>query len=241
MKTSCFSFILPRSDFRLCSKGDGRNEVKWLWRKITNGLDSVSQFLVAFGPLGLFAIALLDSALIPLPGGPDAVMILLSTERPAWMPVYALAATAGSVIGCVILYRISRRAGRSALERFPPEKQARVKELVDRYDVLSVLVASVLPPPFPFKLFVITAGVFRLSLLRFALAVAVGRAFRFFLEGFLAVRYGERAKDLLAENYPAVGLGVAVLIVAVFVIRNLLKRRRTKTEAGDRRPEVGDE
>ncbi|HVF86628.1 MAG TPA: hypothetical protein VM866_03520, partial [Pyrinomonadaceae bacterium] len=107
--------------------------MKWLLRKITNGLDHVSQYLVAFGPFGIFAIALLDSALIPLPGGPDAVMILLSAARPAWMPLYALAGTIGSVIGCVILYHISRRAGSRALERFSAQKRARVKELVDRY------------------------------------------------------------------------------------------------------------
>jgi membrane protein YqaA with SNARE-associated domain len=205
-------------------------------RKITNGLTSVKDFLVPFGAFGLFTIALLDSALIPLPGGPDAVMILLSTQNPARMPLYALGATAGSVIGCIILYYISRRAGRSALKKFPPSKQARVKELVDRYDVLSVLVASVLPPPFPFKLFVITAGVFRLSLIRFAVAVAVGRAFRFLLEGFLAVRYGERAKDLLAENYPTVGIGIAVLIVVIFLVRSWIQRR--KGVAGDRGAEV---
>jgi len=210
--------------------------VKWLLRKITNGLTSVREFLIPFGAFGLFGIALLDSALIPLPGGPDAVMLLLSTQNPARMPLYALAATAGSVLGCVILYFISRRAGRRALDKFPPEKQARVKELVDRYDVLSVLVASVLPPPFPFKLFVITAGVFRLSLLRFAAAVAVGRAFRFFLEGFLAVRYGERAKDLLAENYPAVGLGIAALIVAAFVLKRFFGRKKGRpAEAGETR------
>lgn len=206
--------------------------MKWLLRKITNGLSHVSSYLVAFGPAGLFAIALLDSALIPLPGGPDAVMLLLSAQRPAWMPFYALAATAGSVVGCVILYYISRRAGRRALERFPPRKQARVKELVDRYDVLSVLVASVLPPPFPFKLFVITAGVFRLSVVRFAAAVAAGRAFRFFLEGFIAVRYGDRAKEVLAENYPIVGLGVAGLIVLFFVVRALMKRRKAGVAEG---------
>jgi membrane protein YqaA with SNARE-associated domain len=199
--------------------------VKWLLRKITNGLTSVKDFLVPFGALGLFGIALLDSALIPLPGGPDAVMLLLSTQSPARMPLYALGATAGSVAGCVILYYISRRAGRRALEKFPEKKRARVKELVDKYDVLSVLVASVLPPPFPFKLFVITAGVFRLSLTRFIAAVAVGRAFRFLLEGFLAVRYGERAKEVLAANYPAIGIGVAVLVVLIFVVRGLLKRK----------------
>ena len=204
----------------------------WLLRKITNGLTSVKDFLVPFGAAGLFAIALLDSALIPLPGGPDAVMLLLSAQAPARMPFYALGATAGSVVGCLILYYISKRAGRRALDKFSPEKQARVKELVDRYDVLSVLVASVLPPPFPFKLFVITAGVFRLSVVRFAVAVAIGRAFRFFLEGFLAVRYGEQAGELLKKNYPVVGLGLAALIVVVFVARGLLKRKDKKGSGG---------
>ena len=202
--------------------------MKWLLRKITNGLNHVSEYLVAFGPFGIFAIALLDSALIPLPGGPDAVMLLLSAARPAWMPLYAMAATLGSVVGCVILYYISRRAGRRALERFSAVKQARVKQLVDRYDVLSVLVASVLPPPFPFKLFVITAGVFRLSVWRFAAAVAVGRAFRFLLEGLVAVKYGARAKDLLAEYYPVVGIALAALIIVGFVGRNLWQRRRAE-------------
>src|SRR3954470_6193019 len=195
---------------------------------MTNGLTSVREFLVPFGAAGLFAIALLDSALIPLPGGPDAVMLLLSTQNPARMPFYAIGATVGSVVGCLILYYISKRAGRRALEKFSEEKRARVKELVDRYDVLSVLVASVLPPPFPFKLFVITAGVFRLSVVRFAVAVAAGRAFRFFLEGFLAVRYGEQAKELLARNYPVVGIGVAALIVLVFLVRGLVSRRGKK-------------
>jgi membrane protein YqaA with SNARE-associated domain len=201
--------------------------LKWLLRKITNGLESVKDYLVAFGPAGLFAIALLDSALVPLPGGPDAVMLILSSQAGSYgvMALLALAATAGSVIGCVILYYISRRAGRRALEKFPPSKQAKVKEWVDRYDVLSVLVASVLPPPFPFKLFVVTAGVFRLSLARFAAAVAVGRAFRFLLEGFFAVRYGGEAKDLLAKHYPTVGLAVAGTLIAVFLLRGLLKKR----------------
>ena len=213
--------------------------MKWLLRKITNGLTGVREFLIPFGAAGLFAIALLDSALIPLPGGPDAVMLLLSAQAPARMPLYALGATVGSVVGCLILYYISRRAGRRALEKFSPEKRARVKELVDRYDVLSVLVASVLPPPFPFKLFVITAGVFRLSVLRFAIAVAAGRAFRFFLEGFLAVRYGEQAKELLAKNYPAVGLGAAALVVVFFVVRGLLNRKGKREGGVTVRDEAG--
>lgn len=210
--------------------------MSWLWQKITGGLGLVKDFLIAYGPLGLFGIALLDSALIPLPAGPDVVMILLTLQHPGWMPVYAAAATLGSVAGCVILYYISRKAGRRALERFSEKKQARVRGLIERYDVLSVFVASVLPPPFPFKLFVITSGVFGMSVVRFALAVAVGRAFRFLLEGYLAVRYGDRAEVLFKQYFPWIGLGLALLIILIFVGR-LLWKRKTK----DREPQVDAE
>jgi membrane protein YqaA with SNARE-associated domain len=200
--------------------------LSWLWDKITGGLTHVKDFLLAYGPFGLFAIALLDSALIPLPGGPDVVMILLTIQHPSWMLVYAAAATIGSVAGCVILYYISRKAGRRALERFSESKQARVKGLIDRYDVLSVLVASMLPPPFPFKLFVITGGVFELNVVRFALAIGVGRAVRFLLEGYLAVHYGDQADVLFKQYFPWIGLGLALLIILIFVGRKVW---RTKT------------
>lgn len=205
--------------------------MKSLWHKITDGLTQVSQYLVSYGPFGLFAIALLDSALIPMAGGPDAVLLLLAMARPSWMLIYAAAATIGSTAGCVVLYYISQRAGRRALARFSEAKQARVKELIDRYDVLSVLVASVLPPPFPFKLFVVTAGVFRLSILRFTVAIAAGRAFRYLLEAYLAAHYGERAKDLIAQYYPIIGISLAVLIILGFLGRNLWRRRRAGTGA----------
>ena len=84
--------------------------------------------------------------------------------------------------------------------------------------------ASVLPPPFPFKLFVVSAGVFRLNLVRFTIAIAVGRTFRYLLEGYLAAHYGEHAKEILAHYYPSIGIGVAVLIIAFFIAKNLLKR-----------------
>jgi membrane protein YqaA with SNARE-associated domain len=193
--------------------------------KITKALARLSDYLIAFGPLGLFAVALLDSTFVPLPSSADALMLLLSTARPSWMLLYAAMATAGSALGCLILYLISRKAGTRALKRFSPAKQQRVKELIDRYDLAAVLVATLLPPPFPFKLFVVTAGVFRFSLTRFMLAIIAGRAFRFLLEGFLAVRYGTQAKAILARYYPWIGLTLAVLAVLFFVIRALLKSK----------------
>ena len=82
-----------------------------------------------------------------------------------------------------------------------------------------------MPPPFPLKLFVITTGVLRLNVVRFALAIAAGRVFRYLLLGYLAARYGEQAKVILVKYYPWIGLGLAVLIVAFFVGRNLLRRK----------------
>jgi membrane protein YqaA with SNARE-associated domain len=199
--------------------------LKLLIQRILNSLTRLSDFLVALGPFGLFALALLDSTFVPLPSSTDALMLLLAAAHPSWMIIYALLATSGSAIGCLILYYISRRAGSRALSKFSPSKRRRVKELIERYDVLSVLVASLLPPPFPFKLFVITAGVFSFSVTRFIIAIVAGRAFRFLLEGYFAVRYGAQAKAVLARYYPWIGLGLAVVIIIGFVIRSLLKRK----------------
>lgn len=207
--------------------------MKLLLQQATGKLARLSEFFIALGPFGLFAVALLDSSFVPLPSSADALMILLTTAHPRLMIVYALLATAGSTIGCVILYYISRRAGSRALKRFSPAKQIRVKELIERYDVLSVLVAALLPPPFPFKLFVITAGVFSFSLTRFTIAIAGGRLFRFLLEGYLAIRYGAQAREVLAKYYPWIGLGLAVAIILFVLARKLSRKNSGSADEAD--------
>jgi membrane protein YqaA with SNARE-associated domain len=200
--------------------------------KITSALNKLSQYLVSFGPFGLFTIAFLDSVMIPMPGGVDAVLLLLSASRPSWMPIYVAAATVGSTLGCVVLYRISQRAGKRALSRFSESKQKRVKDLLDRYDVMSVLVASLLPPPFPFKLFVVSSGVFRLKIIRFTLAIAAGRTFRYLLEGYLAAYYGEHAKEILSRYYPTIGITLAVLVIVFFVARTFMRQSAKSEPSG---------
>ena len=194
----------------------GLHPVKWLTR--------LSEYLITYGAFGLFMLALLDSTFVPLPSSADALMLLLSTTNPSWMLLYAFMATAGSALGCLILYLISRRAGARALNRFSEKKQAKVKNWIERYDMFAVLAATLLPPPFPFKIFVVSAGVFRFSLLRFMLAIIVGRAFRFLLEGYFAVRYGAQAKEILAKYYPWIGIGLVVGIIVFVLLRQKLKR-----------------
>jgi membrane protein YqaA with SNARE-associated domain len=205
----------------------GKYKHPGFFRRLVNGL-------IAFGPLGLFGLAFLDSALLPLPLGPDAAMMLLTAKRPELMLVYALAGTIGSVAGCLVLYFISRRAGGRALKRFSPAKQERVKSLLDRYDVLALFVASILPPPFPFKVFIISSGVFRLSVWRFALGVGVGRAARFLLEGALVKHYGGQIQEIITRYFQRIGLvgiGLVALVAAFFVARSLWRRRRKATGA----------
>jgi len=200
----------------------GLHPVKWLTR--------LSEYLITYGAFGLFVVAVLDSTFVPLPSSVDALMLLLSATNPSWMLLYALMATTGSALGCLILYLISRRAGARALNRFSEAKQNRVKNWIERYDMFAVLVATLLPPPFPFKLFVITAGVFRFSLVRFMLAILVGRGFRFLLEGYFAVRYGAQAKEILSKYYPWIGLGLVVAIVIFVLLRQKLKRPEVLTD-----------
>jgi len=206
-------------------------------KKIGRLLLKVKDYLIAMGPLGLFAIAFLDSVAIPMPGGVDVTLLLLTvshqTARTSWMLLYAAMAVLGSTAGCVVLYLISRRAGQRALNRFSEKKKKRVADLLDRYDVLSVLVASLMPPPFPFKLFVVSAGVFRLSLLRFTIAIAVGRAVRYLLEGFLAVRFGDEAITIVQRYSTPISLAAVGLIIIVFVGRTLVRRvRRPQPASG---------
>ena len=198
---------------------------------VTKVLGRFTEYLLTYGAFGLFVVALLDSTFVPLPSSADALMIVLSTAHPSWMLLYAFMATAGSAVGCWILYLVSRRAGARALSRFSQRKQARVKHLIERYDMIAVLVATLLPPPFPFKLFVVTAGVFRFSLLRFMIAIIAGRAFRFLLEGYFAVRYGAEAKEILAKYYPWIGLGLVAAILLFVIVKRLLKKNQAAEQS----------
>lgn len=193
-------------------------------------MKSLQVALIGLGALGVFAIALLDAAFIPLPGGPDVVVMALAHHNNAMAPVYVIAAVVGSTIGSLFLYFIARKGGQAALRKFSAEKRARVEDLINRYDIWALLLAAVLPPPFPFKIFVLSAGAFRMRLWRFITAMVIGRGIRFVLEGWMAVQYGEQATDIFKQHYPKIGLGIAAAIVAIFFFNALLKRRRLDDE-----------
>ena len=187
----------------------------------------VQAFAEAIGGPGLFFVAFLDSSFLSLPEINDLLVVAMVIEHKADMWFYALMATLGSVAGCLVLYAIGRRGGEAIVSRrFGGSRMARAMALTRRYGVLAIVVPSILPPPAPFKAFVLMAGVSQVPRWQFTSAIFVGRGFRYFGEGWLAVRYGEQAIQILERNGQTVSLILAVLVLAGGVAYYVWRSRR---------------
>jgi undecaprenyl-diphosphatase len=173
---------------------------------------------------GLFAISFLDSAAVPLAGGPDAIILLLAWKRPALTSLIVLAATIGSTLGCLVLYGIGKKGGEKALARFNPERTVWVEKKMQKHGLLAVIAAVLAPPPFPTKLVVLAAGVLRSGKVRLAAGVFIGRLIRYSLLGFLAARFGDHAVQILKHRYPTISLVLIGCILLIVLIRTLKSR-----------------
>jgi membrane protein DedA with SNARE-associated domain len=186
----------------------------------------IQGFAESLGGSGLFIIAFLDSSFLSFPEASDALIVLLTVQHPERMIFYALTTTIGSVAGCYALYSVGRRGGEGFLrKRFHERHIDRAMETFRRHGMLSVLVPSLLPPPMPFKIFVLAAGVSGMSTVDFLIAVGTGRTIRFFGIGLLALWKGQEAIAWLHENAATVGIVLAVAIVVVAAVSIWRKRR----------------
>ena len=189
-------------------------------------ISSLYAFALSLGGPGLFTIAALDSSFVSLPQINDLLVVLMVTENKAWMPYYAVMATLGSVAGCSVLYFLANRGGEALLRRRVSSGRVdRALALYRRHGVLALMVPALLPPPAPFKLFVLGAGIAGVRPMKFVLGVAVARGARYFILGTLAVYYGDAALELMKTHGPIVGLSMAALIVTVAVAWYLWRRR----------------
>jgi membrane protein YqaA with SNARE-associated domain len=169
---------------------------------------------LAIGGPGLFVIAFLDSSFISLPQINDILVVLMVTQNKAWMPYYALMATLGSVAGCFVIYYLAERGGEAFLRRRLRAGQTeRALALYKRHGVLALVVPALLPPPAPFKLFVLMAGVAEVPRLKFVMSIALARGLRYLVLGFLAIRYGDAALELMRTRGREVALWLAGAIV----------------------------
>jgi membrane protein YqaA with SNARE-associated domain len=183
--------------------------------------------LLPYGGFGLMVLAMCDSSFVSLPEVNDILLMTFAIHDPASMVKFALLTTIGSLTGCALLYAVGRKGGEALLRKtFADERLARVQRWYQRHGVLAVIVPSLLPPPAPFKIFVLSAGTFGISWPKFLTAIVIGRGIRYFSEGILAVIYGPAAIQFVQNNYGKLGVAFAIVIIVTALIFFGFGRRR---------------
>ena len=181
---------------------------------------------LSLGGPGLFAIAFLDSSFVSLPQINDILVVLMVQANKSRMPYYALMATAGSVAGCYVIYYLARKGGEAFLRtRVHPERMTRTLAIYKRHGLMALMIPAILPPPAPFKLFVLLAGVAEVRPVHFVLAVASARGARYLALGVLAIYFGDTALTLMQTRGRDVAFALAALLVVAAFAWWLWNRR----------------
>ena len=188
-------------------------------------------FAGGLGAPGLFLISFLDSSVLTFPIINDLLLIELSIQHPARMPLYALMAALGSVLGCVLLYFLARKGGEALFHRKAGEHAHAIRHWVEQNGFVGMLIAALLPPPTPFKFFVFAAGVFEVPLFSYTSAITIARLFRYFGIGYLAVRYGSDAMPYLLHHKLQVMVFLIALVTVSYALSRLLLKRRKPPES----------
>lgn len=183
-------------------------------------LAQLGQWLAGYGAFGLIILSFIDSGLLPLPEAIDFLVMSMSAKAHHKLPEYVLAAAIGSLIGCMFLYFIAARGGHAFLERrVGKDKAERMRVRLEKYEFVTIMVTTMLPPPTPFKAIILTAGVIEVNPWKFGMAVFVGRLIRYAVEGYLAIEYGDRVWEWLKHHGIQVGLwGMAVIAMVALVM-----------------------
>jgi membrane protein YqaA with SNARE-associated domain len=154
-----------------------------------------------------------------------ATILLSARDKHLWF-YYAAMATAGSVLGSFLTYRLARKGGKEALERkLSKRKVNKALKAFERWGFAAIAVPALLPPPFPLVPFVIAAGAMQYSLPKFLTAMTIGRSVRYTILAFLGATYGRHILSLFSRHaYAALFIGLAVILVAIVTV--LLSRKR---------------
>jgi membrane protein YqaA with SNARE-associated domain len=183
-------------------------------------------FAGTLGAPGLFLISFLDSSVLTFPVINDLLLIELSMQHPARMPLYASMAMIGSVLGCVLLYFLARKGGEAVYHKRAGHRGQVIRHWVETNGFGGMLLAALLPPPTPFKFFVLAAGVFEVPLWSYTSAIALARTIRYFAIGYLAIRYGNNALPFLAQHKWQVAITVIIFVAVSYLLSRLILRER---------------
>ncbi|MGH9437506.1 MAG: YqaA family protein [Terriglobia bacterium] len=186
---------------------------------------TLGHFLSHHGGWGLFLISYLDSSFLAFPFINDLLLIKFSSLQPHRAFFYALECTTGSVLGAYTIYFLTRKGSRYFSRKTPRREKSRIRTWIEHNDFLSLLIASLLPPPLPFKIFPIIAGGLRTSEARFIMALLIGRGIRFSAESWLGIHYGVAAQRYLRHNIVSISLITIAVIIGIAIVYRRLKRQ----------------
>lgn len=176
-------------------------------------------WLFHLGGLGLIPLGVLDNSLIPLPGTMDVATIVLSARQEQLWLYYALMATAGTVIGGFVTYRIAHKGGKQVLEsRFSSVRVDKVCEIFGRWGFGSIAISALLSPPVPIVPFLLASGATQYPVEEFLLALTLGRISRYMILAYLSARYGKQIIALITEHGHPVALTVIVVVFAATAV-----------------------
>jgi membrane protein YqaA with SNARE-associated domain len=201
-------------------------------KTIKHILARYSQFIWSvLGPLGswgIFVVAFMDSAAFGIPLDPVVATYVYAHPLKIWL--YIFMAATGSALGSLIPYGIGRAGGELLfLKRIDRRRFEQLRDRFENQEFFAMMVPAMLPPPTPFKLFLLCAGVFEMRVHLFMLSIFTGRVIRFLVLGFLVVRFGPGIVNLvtavMARHLAWVFVGFAVLIA---LIASHLKFRKSR-------------
>ncbi len=190
-----------------------------------------------FGGPGLIIVAIVDNSFIPIPGSVDVGTILLSSSHHGWWPYYAFMATVGAVIGGYLTYRIGRKGGEETLEkRIGHDKAQKVYKRFEKHGFSTIVIGSILPPPFPIVPVLMAPGILEYPPRKFLGALALGRGIRYLAFALIGDRYGASILKFFATyRKPALWtlISLAVLggIAALVYFKYYRPRRRREERA----------
>jgi membrane protein YqaA with SNARE-associated domain len=212
--------------------------LEWFLQWFNNIAEQV-KILPAFyaAPIMIF-VGALDSSLLSLPEVNDYITAYRVAHNPSEVYYFPLFPAIGSVIGCLVLYRIARRGGQFVTKRFHPRHLDRVKEIYRKWGIFALVIPALLPPPMPFKIFVVAAGALNYPATRFATVIMIARTARYYFWGWVAFFFRNEVLQILGwlESHIVEILGA---IIALFILSFIGRRvfTRLRGESPDQTPE----
>lgn len=181
-------------------------------------------------------IAIADSSLLSLPEVNDIITVTRIAHNPHEVYYFPLFPAVGSLIGCLILYRIARQGRKFLTSKFDSKLLVRVEDLYRRWGLLALAIPALLPPPLPFKVFVATAGALGYPLRKFILTVLIARLIRYYSFGIAAYFFREevlQAIEWSKDHFPEILIVLLVLILIGIFINWWLRLRQEKSNLMD--------